>query len=100
MITQEVVQDRVKLISKALVRPIAAPRGMKMAEAQEYLSRFSDDDFALFVDKLGKSPQLHAVFSIDKMLRDDMVATLMSGGKALQHAISKYYKINVMVVKR
>lgn len=100
MITPAEVQDRVKLISKALIRPVASPRGMKMAEVQEYLSRFSDADFALFVDKLGKSPQLHAVFSIDKMLRDDMVATLMSGGKALQQAISKYYKINIMVVKR
>lgn len=99
--TTEDVRDSVKEMSSALGVPVAAPRGRKLAEMQEYLGRYSSEQLTEFYGRLKKSHYVRTgSFTLDRLVRNDIVTELLVGSAKVQEVISKYYKVKTLVIRR
>ncbi len=87
MTTREIVSA----IGKAVLKPLAQPRGTKLQIYEAYFERFSDQQINLFLEKLKKSEWVNNdSFSLDNLVKRDLVNVLLSGSrKALN--VSKHY---------
>lgn len=99
MFNIEETQEYVRRISKAVQMPIALPRGRKFASCQEYLSRFSDEQLTIFFGKLATSKWVKSnYFSLDKMVSEDIVNTLLAGGVREKEAVNRYYNPKTLYI--
>jgi hypothetical protein len=83
----------VRTVARICNKALAVPRGKKFAELQQYVEPFTDDELALFFKRLATSKWVNSdYFSFDRMIKDNLIAEVMAGGKKELHALHKYYK--------
>lgn len=88
----EAIVNFVKETARICNKAMAIPRGKKHAELQTYLEPFTTEEMALFFKKLATSKWVNNdYFSIDRLVRENLIATVIAGGKQELNALNKYY---------
>ena len=88
----------VKQISAAVKIPMAMPKGKRREAFERYLALFTENKLSLFMVKLSTSIYVkNPKFSIDFMVRNDLVNTILTGSIEASK-VSKYYNVKIMNV--
>ena len=99
--TTEQIAAFVKNVSTSINRSLMVPRGTKHAALQTYLDKYTDDDIAVFLKKLKTSRWVNNdYFSFDRMIKEDIIGSVMAGGSQELKALNKYYSPKILTIVR
>lgn len=85
-------------IKEAVHLNIAKPYGKRMASFMGYIGKYTDSQLDIFIEKLAESKWVrNSQFSFDRMVRDDIIGELLSGGVSTE--VSKHYNIVTLVIE-
>ena len=91
------VKETARICNKAM----AVPRGKKHAELQAYLEPFTNEELTVFFKKLATSKWVNNdYFSIDRLIRENLVATIIAGGKQELKSLHTYYNPSTITIVR
>jgi hypothetical protein len=97
----EAIVNFVKETARICNKAMAVPRGKKHAELQTYLEPFTTEEMALFFKKLATSKWVNNdYFSIDRLVRENLIATVIAGGKQELKSLHKYYNPTTITIVR
>jgi len=97
----EAIAEFVKQTARICNKAMSIPRGKKHAELQTYLEQFTNEELDMFFKKLATSKWVNNdYFSFDRLVRENLVASIMAGGKQELKALHKYYNPRTITIVR